>query len=85
MIVDWEIGALYWKCLERAGGDEQEAVIKVKEKYLDQFGDLDVHFFLGTTKQYHGWAKNPFVVIGVFYPPYNLQPMLPFGKKIFTG
>jgi len=24
---------------------------------------------LGTTKQYHNIAPNPFVIIGVFYPP----------------
>lgn len=90
MIEDWEIGALYWNCLKQAGGDEQEAVAKVKKRYFDRFSKLDIHLFLGTTKQYHGWAKNPFVIIGVFYPPYNLhpppynQPMLPFGKKGFT-
>ncbi|WLE95512.1 MAG: hypothetical protein QTN59_12555 [Candidatus Electrothrix communis] len=83
MIEDWEIGALYWNCLKHAGGDEQEAIAKVKEKYFDRFSKLDIHLFLGTTKQYHGWAKNPFVVIGVFWPPYNPQPMLPFGKKKF--
>ncbi|RWX48900.1 hypothetical protein VT99_10455, partial [Candidatus Electrothrix marina] len=79
MIEDWEIGVLYWNCLKRAGGDEQDAIAKVKEKYFDLFSKLDIHLFLGTTKQYHGWAKNPFVIIGVFYPPYNPQPMLPFG------
>jgi hypothetical protein len=77
MIEDWEIGALYWNCLKRAGGDELETIAKVKKKYFDQFSKLDIHLFLGTTKQYHGWAKNPFVIIGVFYPPYNLQPRLP--------
>ncbi|WPD24146.1 MAG: hypothetical protein SD837_06230 [Candidatus Electrothrix scaldis] len=84
MIEDWEIGALYWRSYKRAEGDEQEAIAKVKAKYFDQFSKLDIHLFLGTTKQYHGWAKNPFVIIGVFYPPYNPQPMLPFGKNAFT-
>lgn len=73
MIEDWEIGMLYWNCLERSGGDEQEAVFKVKEKYFDLFSKRDIHLFLGTTKQYHGWAKNPFVIIGVFYPPHEPQ------------
>ncbi|XCN75177.1 MAG: hypothetical protein Q3M24_10740 [Candidatus Electrothrix aestuarii] len=84
MIEDWEIGALYWRSYKRAEGDEKEAIAKVKAKYFDQFSKLDIHLFLGTTKQYHGWAKNPFVIIGVFYPPYNPQPMLPFGKNAFT-
>ncbi len=81
MIEDWEIGALYWNCLEKAGGDEQEAVAKVKEKYYSRFIKLDLHFFLGTTKEHHQRrARNPFVIIGVFPLPYNPQPLLPFGK-----
>jgi hypothetical protein len=73
IIEDWEIGMLYWNCLKRSGGDEQEAVSKVKEKYFDSFSKKDIHLFLGTTKQYHGWARNPFVIIGVFYPPHEPQ------------
>ena len=30
MIEDWELGALFWRCLERAKGDEQVACQKVK-------------------------------------------------------
>jgi hypothetical protein len=87
MIEDWEIGALYWNSLKRARGDEREAIAKVKKKYFDQFSKLDIYLFLGTIKQYHGWAKNPFVIIGVFYPPYppyNPQLMLPFGNQPLT-
>jgi len=73
MIEDWEIGMLYWNCLAQSGGNEQEAVSKVKKKYFDLFIKLDIHFFLGTTKRFHGWAKNPFVIIGVFYPPHDPQ------------
>jgi len=38
-----------------------------------------LHLFLGTTRQYHGWGKNPFVIVGVFPPGYrkpNLFEML---------
>jgi len=73
IIEDWEIGMLYWNCLKNSGGDEQEAVSKVKEKYFDLFSKRDIYLFLGTTKQFHGWAKNPFVIIGVFYPPHEPQ------------
>lgn len=73
MIEDWEIGMLYWNCLAQSGGNEKEAVSKVREKYFDSFIKLDIHFFLGTTKQFHRWAKNPFVIIGVFYPPQDPQ------------
>ena len=68
MVEDWEIGALYWHCRQRASTDE-EAVTKVKQKYVDEFlAKRDVHFFLGTNKKWHKRAKNPFMIIGVFYP-----------------
>lgn len=70
MIEDWEIGALYWNCLKKyTNGDEQKAIEMVKQKYFNEFSKKDIYLFLGTTKQFHGWAKNPFVIVGVFYPP----------------
>lgn len=71
MIEDWEIGALYWNCLKKADGNETLAIQKVKEKYFDSFTEeKDVYLFLGTTLQYHRRRmNNPFVIIGVFYPP----------------
>lgn len=75
MIEDWEIGELFWKCLSRRR-DEKKAIEDVKNKY---FNDLaltkDIHFYLGTTREYHLIAKNPFLIIGLFYPkkePSNL-------------
>lgn len=77
MIEDWEIGALYWNCLKAAEGNEAIALQKVKQKYEDEFKDKDVHFFLGTTKEWHmRRARNPFVIIGVFYPKKELQGSL---------
>lgn len=78
MIEDWEIGALYWNCLRDAEGNENVAIQKVKQKY---FNDLaltkDVYLFLGTTAEGHRrrWS-NPFVIIGVFYPPKVVQTRL---------
>ncbi len=70
MIEDWEIGALYWNCLRQAEGDEEEANKLVRKKYFDEFVlRKDLYLFVGTTKQYHNVAPNPFVIIGVFYPP----------------
>ena len=69
MIEDWEIGMLYFNCLTRAKGNEQIAVAKIREKYFDTFRGKDLHFFLGTTKQFHNVAPNPFIIVGVFYPP----------------
>jgi hypothetical protein len=73
MIEDWEIGMLYWNCLKQTGGNEPEALEQVTRKYMDEFSRKDLHLFLGTTRQFHGWAKNPFVIIGVFYPPIDSQ------------
>ncbi len=74
MIEDWEIGALYWNCLRNCNGDEKSAIQQVKNKYFDKFiSECDVLLFLGTTLKYHGWANNPFVVVGVFYPKKELQ------------
>jgi len=71
MIEDWEIGALYWHCLARAEGDEEEANWLVRKKYFEEFlSKKEIHLFVGTTKRYHAMnAPNPFVIIGVFYPP----------------
>jgi hypothetical protein len=77
MIEDWEIGALYWNCFDKTcQGNEELALEKVKQKYFTDFSKKDVYLFLGTTKQYHGWAKNPFIIIGVFYPPMQEQESL---------
>lgn len=72
-ILDWEIGQLYWNCLRAANGDEDRAVAKVREKYLDQFPKKDLHLFLGTTQQWHQVAPNPWVIIGMFPAPRKTQ------------
>ena len=72
-ILDWEIGALYWNCLKMAEGDEAHALAKVREKYFDTFLETDLHFFLGTTQQWHAVAPNPWVIIGVFPVPHDDQ------------
>lgn len=75
MIEDWEIGMLYWNCLKQTH-NEQEAIKLVEQKYLDEFSSKDIYLFLGTTKEHHGRAKNPFVIVGVFYPPIIKQQSL---------
>jgi len=73
MIEDWEIGQLYWNCLRN--GDEKSAVKKVQEMYLNDIARTkDIHLFLGTTLKFHQLkAPNPYVIIGVFYPPHIQQ------------
>lgn len=75
-ILDWEIGALFWNCLKQQNGNEKEALEKVRIKYVDQFLKTDLHFFLGTTQQFHQVAPNPWVIIGVFPIPHETQPEL---------
>ena len=70
-ILDWEIGALYWNCLRSSRGDETIALEKVRHKYLDEFLKTDLHFFLGTTQQWHFVALNPWVIVGVFPAPHD--------------
>lgn len=79
MIEDWEIGQLYWNCLKQCDGNESDAIELVRKKYLDEFTTKkELHLFLGTTRQYHTWASNPFIIIGVFYPPATSQTTLDF-------
>lgn len=80
MIEDWEIGALYWNCLRSADGNETVALQKVREKYeTDFFNNKDLFLFLGSTKEWHiRRSKNPFLIIGVFYPQKDAQLSLSF-------
>lgn len=80
MIEDWEIGALYWKCLRNNHNDEQVALKKVTEKYWDDFvqsGKREIALVLGTTLERHNKkAPNPFVIISVYYPTLEKQMWL---------
>ena len=76
MIADWEIGALYWNCLAQTEGDENAANELVRKKYEEEFFEKDLYLFVGTTLAHHNRAPNPFMIIGVFYPPFSNQPSL---------
>ena len=75
-VLDWEAGALYWNCLKSTEEDEDAALAKVKNKYFDTFLKTDLHFFLGTTQQFHRVAPNPWVIVGMFPAPDDLQQRL---------
>jgi hypothetical protein len=76
-IEDWEIGALYWNCLNQTAGNEEAANQLVRQKYFETFArERDIYLFLGTTKQFHNIGSNPFIIIGVFYPPKTRQSSL---------
>jgi hypothetical protein len=72
MIEDWELGVLYRKEVERLG-DEQAAVASGRRKFFDQMchPSRDTRLFMGTVFPYNTW-----VVIGVFWPPKEMQPAL---------
>jgi len=78
MIEDWEIVELYRNCI-KGGDSEQVACQKVSDKYMKIANERDVYLFLGTV---YKWQKmngtNPFVIIGVFYPPKGTTQQLSF-------
>jgi hypothetical protein len=62
MIEDWEICELYRSEKQRLG--EKESLLKVEEKYKDQFVNTkDLYFTLGTENNWNNW-----LIISVFYP-----------------
>ena len=65
MIEDWEVGALYWNCVDD-GATAQEACDKVKRKFLSQIcaPERDTHFYVGTVLAH----PKSWVIIGTFWP-----------------
>jgi hypothetical protein len=78
MIEDWEIGALYWNCVD-GGSSPDDACQKVKQKFLDQIcaPERDTHFYVGTVLAHGTW-----VVIGTFWPKLVL-PCEPVSMSLF--
>ncbi len=72
-VLDWEAGQLFWSCMKSSDNDEATALQKVRQKYMDQLSKTDLHFFLGTMLQFHGYSPNPWVIVGVFPAPYRSQ------------
>lgn len=74
MVEDWETMMLYLKCKNQG---ESAAIEKVRQKYFHEFKQKDLYFFMGTRReaQLRHWRK-PYSIVGVFYPPYVMQPEL---------
>ena len=82
MIEDWEIGELYWKCVAKYNGDQDRAIEDVKKKFWDDLAlTKDLYFFLGTTRLYHFSSRNPFMIIGLFYPKKEQPNLFEYDKK----
>ncbi len=66
--------------LKKSKGNEKEACEGVKQKCLNDLAfTKDLYFFLGTNYIQHSKkTKNPFLIIGLFYPPIDQQLILDF-------
>lgn len=71
MIEDWELGALYWRCVDN-GAAPDEAAAQVKQKFFDQIcaPDRDTHLYVGTVLAHGTW-----VVVGTFWPKATPAPL----------
>lgn len=67
-ILDWEINQLYWN-LKNSKKDDEKIKADIKNKLFWMIKNRDLYLILGTMRQMHGWTKNPFTIIGLFYPP----------------
>ncbi len=76
MIEDWEVGALFWKEVDR-GRSHEEAARQVKRKFLDEIcgPTKDTHFYVGTILAY----PTSWVIIGVFWPTRREKRSLQLG------
>ncbi|MBE3070889.1 MAG: hypothetical protein IMZ66_11705 [Planctomycetes bacterium] len=80
MIEDWEVGALYWRMVDK-GATPLEAAKQVREKFLLDLCSpgKDTHFFVGTILAYPG----AWVVVGVFYPKTQARIPGPHTPSLF--
>ena len=62
-IVDWEAGALYWKCLRRYG--EGGWLEKFRYKFETEFQKKDLLFLMGTIHRF----PDRWLIVGLIYPP----------------
>ena len=62
-IVDWEAGALYWKCLRRYG--KEGWVEKFRYKFETEFQKKDLLFLMGTIHRF----PDRWLIVGLIYPP----------------
>jgi hypothetical protein len=72
MVEDWEICELYRNCLAESK-DENKAIGGVRKKIESLMYKKDLYLILGTTKAWHSIAPNPYIIIGLFYPPVDNQ------------
>lgn len=76
-IHDWEIYQLCRKIIFQHGHNKELIEKILNEKYFLRFvKNCDIHLFLGTSRQWHiRRNRNPFMIIGIFYPPISRRKM----------
>lgn len=60
-IVDWEVGALYWNCIENY---KQDWEIKFREKLEKDFSQKNIHFLMGNIHRF----QDQWLIISLIYP-----------------
>lgn len=73
-IVDWEAGALYWRCRAQYGQKWED---KFREKLERELPSKDLIFLMGTIHRF----PDKWLIVSLLYPPKqqaNLQAALPF-------
>lgn len=61
-IVDWEAGALFWRC-KRLYGEDWEAPFRAKLE--DSLAKQDLMFLMGNQHRF----QNQWLIISLIYPP----------------
>lgn len=62
IITDWEIGALFWNCQRRYGGNWEQYF---RKKLEDDFRKKDLLLLMGTMHQF----PDQWLIVGIVYPP----------------
>lgn len=68
-IVDWEVGALYWRSRDAHGENWEQ---HVRSKLEEEFASKDLMFLMGNQHRF----QDQWLIISLIYPPYQRQPEL---------
>lgn len=61
-LVDWEVGALYWKCIQRYHSKWE---LKFREKIWDFMSSRDTIFLMGNIHRF----PSQWLIVSILYPP----------------
>ncbi|RWF20531.1 hypothetical protein [Mesorhizobium sp.] len=68
-IVDWEIGALFWNCRRRHGGNWE---VPFRAKLENDLPAADLIFLMGTIHRF----PDQWLIVSLIYPPKRQQPQM---------